>query len=96
MKNDYFIESVPDGIANAVYELFPETECNGQDGYELLLDTFGNDVTGKRFKAFSAQHCAEMALNIRTYFELEKAVSPAQGRYVIKRALRQWMGSNTG
>ncbi|ESA37407.1 hypothetical protein N836_03180 [Leptolyngbya sp. Heron Island J] len=92
MSEDYFNESVPNGIANAVYELFPETECNGQDGYELLTDTFGSNVDGQAFRTFTSEHCEKMAQSIQNYFELEQTVSAQQGRYVIEWALNQWDG----
>ena len=92
MSEDYFEESVPDGIANAIFEILPETECCGQDGYELLTLTFGEGVDGQTFKAFTDQHCQEMAQNIQSYFELDEPVSVDQGRFVIESALNQWGG----
>ncbi|PQO43033.1 hypothetical protein [Blastopirellula marina] len=92
MGSDYFDESVPDGVANAVQELFPEIDCSGQDGYELLVMTFGDDVDGARFKAFDERHCREMAANLQSYLELSEPVSTEQGRFVIESALRQWGG----
>ena len=37
---DYFNESVPDGISNAIDAYDSSLECSGQDGHELLVKTF--------------------------------------------------------
>ncbi|MBI1371363.1 MAG: hypothetical protein GC159_01185 [Phycisphaera sp.] len=91
MPHDYFDESVPDGIANGVMELFSGTCCSGQDGYELLIGAFGDDVDGTRFKNHSEDDWRRMANLIQEFFELDE-VTPLQGRIVIEGALRQWGG----
>jgi hypothetical protein len=90
--NDYFDESVPDGISNAMMEVFPDLECRGQDGYELLVKTFGSAVNGKRVKAFSDDDCERMALAIQSLFGLSSRPSRDQARRILSRALEQWGG----
>ncbi len=92
--DDYFLESVPDGIANAINDVLGIV-CSGQDGYEVLTDTFGSDVNGSCFKSFTDEHCKKMAASITAWFELEEPVTQAQGREIIERAIRQW-GENDG
>lgn len=91
MTNDYFLDSVPDGIANGVMELFPDILVSGQEGYELLINTFGSEVDGKRFKSFSEEDCKKVAHCIQDFLEIE-GVSAQQGRTIIEIALRQWGG----
>lgn len=51
VADDYFHESVPDGISIAVNEYDREIECCGQEGYELLVMTFGSSVCGDDLKS---------------------------------------------
>ena len=90
--NDYFDESVPDGICNALLEIYPDMEFCGQDGYELLVMTFGSAVNGERVKGFTDNDCERMALSIQTLFELPSRPSREQAKRVISYALNQWGG----
>ena len=92
MDNDYFLESISDGIANAISELFPDIECSGQDGYELLTDTFGDDGVRDRMKSYTLDDCNKLAVNIQSWFEVDEKPTLDQARAVIDRALHQWDG----
>lgn len=92
MNDDYFIESIPNGIAGTIDELFPDVECCGQDGYELLIATFGENVDGERMKAFTHEDCKKMADEMQSLFEMKMRPTNKQAEYIIKRALDRWGG----
>jgi hypothetical protein len=90
--NDYFLESVPDGIANGVHAYCPSIECSGSDAYELLVMTFGKDVDGARVKKFTEQDCERFAKAMQKFFERPSPISPKTARKIIDHALLQWGG----
>jgi hypothetical protein len=91
-EDDVFDESVPDGICNAIWRLYPEIPCCGQDGYELLVMTFGPSVNGERVKRFTEDDCERMARAMQSLFGLRSRPSSTEARDVISRALAQWGG----
>lgn len=91
-ETDYFNESVPDGIANAINEFDPEIKCCGQDGYELLVMTFGADVSGSHFKAATEALYEKFAEAMKSWFELESTPTIQDAKTIITKALRQWGG----
>ncbi len=91
-ENDYFDESVPDGIANAIHEFNPALECCGQDGYELLVMTFGVDVSGSHLKAATEVSYEKFAEAMKSWFELESTPTIQDAKTIITKALCQWGG----
>lgn len=88
--DDYFLESVPDGISTAVHELFPGHECTNQDSYELLCAVFGDDFGPSDLeRAGPAQYLA-FAAAMASWFELGIKPTAEQASLILDRALRQW------
>jgi len=70
IKNDYFIESMPDGISNAIHEFDATIECSNQDSHEILVMTFGSEVCGDDLKSVTDDEYNKFAENMQKYFEL--------------------------
>jgi hypothetical protein len=90
--DDYFLESVPDGIANGVQEHCPSILCSGNDAYELLVTTFGKDVDGSRVKKFTEKDCRRFAKAMQEVFGRPSPISPKTASKIINHALLQWGG----
>ena len=39
IDNNYFLESIPDGISNAINDYDESIDCCNQDSYDILLKT---------------------------------------------------------
>ena len=89
---DYFNESVPDGISNAIDAYDESLECCGQDGYELLVKTFGPDVCGNDLKSAQETECERFASAMKDYFELSYKPAVEDAKTIIHKALAQWGG----
>ena len=92
MADDYFNESVPDGITNAIYEYDQRIECCNQDSYELLVMTFGSEVCGRDLKEATDQQFSKFAKSMETLFELSSPPTLQDAKEIISGALRQWGG----
>ena len=90
--NDYFIESVPDGISNAISEFDEKIDCCNQDSYELLVMTFGSDVCGDDLKNADDESYDKFAQNMQQYFELDYTPNGEDAKLIIEKALSQWGG----
>ncbi|NEQ95727.1 MAG: hypothetical protein F6K30_03185 [Cyanothece sp. SIO2G6] len=91
-QQDYFYESMPDGIAIAIQSFDPDLECCGQEGYELLVMTFGTDVNGNHVKTASEADYAKFAKSMAALFELEQCPSIEDAKAIMQQALQQWGG----
>lgn len=89
---DYFNESVPDGISNAIDAYDENLECCGQDGYEILVKTFGSDVCGGDLKSASEPEFKRFASAMQEYFELSYLPTADDAKSIIHKALLQWGG----
>ena len=89
---DYFNESVPDGISNAIDEFDASIECCNQDSYELLVKTFGTGVCGNDLKSATDIHFTKFAQTMKDYFELTYIPTPNNAKQIIQKAIVQWGG----
>jgi len=92
IKNDYFIDSIPDGISNAIREFDMNIECCDHDSYEILVMTFGHDVCSDDLKSATDDSLSKFAENMQKYFELSYRPSIKDAKSIIKKALYQWGG----
>jgi hypothetical protein len=91
--NDYFYESISDGIVNAIMALDETIDCSNQDGYELLVGTFGSSFTPDELRNSELESYEKFAENMQELFELEKQPTIADAKWIISRALKQWGGT---
>ena len=89
---DYFKESVPDGISNAIDTYDESLECCGQDAFELLVETFGSSVCGNDLKSATESDYVKFALAMKDYFELSYSPTADEAKTIILKALAQWGG----
>lgn len=92
MNDDFFNESVPNGISRAIVEYDGSLECCGQDGYELLVITFGSQVCGNDLKYATDEDYKKFAIAMQSYFELSYLPLIDDVRIIIDQALMQWGG----
>lgn len=90
--DDYFYDSVPDGISNAIYEFDDDIECCNQDSYELLLKTFDDKLCGDALKSATDEEYAKFAQAMKDYFELSYLPTGEDAKKIIRQALNQWGG----
>ncbi|WP_028581971.1 hypothetical protein [Desulfogranum japonicum] len=74
-KPDYFIESVPDGISNAIFRYDNRIPCSNQDSYELLVTTFAPDVNGESLKQATRSNYERFAANLKRNYSQERRIS---------------------
>lgn len=87
---DYFNESVPDGITNAIDAYDENIECSNQDSFELLVRTFGSSVCGNDLKLATESDLIKFASVIKDYFELSYLPTAKDAEEIIHKALVQW------
>ena len=92
MDDAYFMESVSDGISNAIDEYDAGIECTNQDGYELIVMTFGKGVSADSFRNASNADFEAFGKNMLSYFELDKEPEKKDVEAILKKALSQWKG----
>ena len=93
MSNDeYFYDSVPDGLSIAINAFDSSTECCNQDSWELLVRTFGPGVSGTDLKTAKETDFVRFAEAMKAYFELSYLPSPDDAKTLINYALTQWGG----
>ena len=88
--NDYFHESVPDGISNGIHAFDSNIDCSNQDSYELFVEVFGSNVCGDDLKNASDEELGRFAQVMQTYFELTYLPSTDDAKRIIRQALEQW------
>ena len=89
-ENEYFYESLPDGICNAINRYDDRIECCNQDGYELLVKVFGPsfheaDLVNAKEKDYTA-----FAEAMKELFELDYFPLASDAKDIIEQAFKQW------
>jgi len=89
-SENYFLESFPDGITNAIDEFYEDLECSNQDSYELLIETFGDDYSEARILRTTETDLLLFAKHMKKYFELNELPTLTIVKAIIDNALIQW------
>jgi len=92
IENNYFMESIPSGISDAINEYDEDIDCCNQDSYEILIETFGDSVNPDALKCVNDVDLLKFSNNVKNYFELSVAPSVTDSSEIIKAALIQWGG----
>ena len=92
IENNYFWESIPDGISIAINDYDESIDCCNQDSYDILIESFGDNLTPNTLENISEVELLKFANNIKIYFELNHAPSISESTKIITAALEQWGG----
>ena len=91
MDNDYFYDSIPDGLSNALQEIDDEIECSNFDSINILSTVFGRQFSSNDLQQITETSFQKLAECIKDYFELTE-FSVEDAEKVLDRALKQWDG----
>mgnify|MGYP006111580681 CR=1 FL=1 len=92
IDNNYFLESIPDGISNAINDYDESIDCCNQDSYDILLKSFGDSLNPNTLKNINDSDLLKFSNNVKIYFELSNAPSISESEKIITTALAQWGG----
>ena len=89
--DNYFYDSVPDGLSNALHEIDDEIECSNSDSMSILCTVFGREFSSDDLQKIDETSFQKLAECIKDYFELAE-FSIEDAKKVFERAIEQWDG----